>query len=74
MVRFPTEIQDFANQFVELQERRHEADYDPLSKFTRGGVHTAIDAADVAIKKLRASDNKDKTAFAAWTVMRNRSN
>ena len=72
MVRFPQEFQDFANKFVELQERRHAADYDPFSKFTRRGVYTAIDAADAAIKELEASANKDKRAFAAWTVMKNR--
>ena len=73
MEKFPTGIQDFANQFVELQEKRHQADYDPFSKFTRHDVLTAIDAAVVAIGKLQASNIKDKRAFAAWTVMRNRS-
>ena len=73
MEKFPIGIQDFANQFVELQEKRHQADYDPFSKFTRHDVLTATDAAVVAIEKLQASNFKDKRAFAAWTVMRNRS-
>lgn len=72
MERFPPEIQDFANQFVLLQERRHQADYDPFIKFTRHDVLTSIDAAVVAIGKLQASRIKDKKAFAAWTVMKNR--
>ncbi len=49
MATFPTDIQDFANQFVELQENRHRADYDPSSRFTRHDVVTAIDAASVAV-------------------------
>ena len=73
MEKFPTGIQDFANQFVELQEKRHLADYDPNSKFTRYDVLTAIEAAVAAIEKLQASKPKDKRAFAAWTVMKNRS-
>ena len=72
MARFPSEIQDFANQFAQLQERRHQADYDPFVKFTRHDVLTSIDAAVAAIGKLQASNIKDKRAFAAWTVMKNR--
>ena len=44
MRKFPAEIQDFANQFAEFQEKRHKADYDPSSKLTRHEVLTAIDA------------------------------
>ena len=73
MDRFPAGIQDFASQFVELQERRHEADYDPFSKLTRHDVLTAIDAANAAIRRLQASPNTDRTAFAVWTVMKFRS-
>ncbi len=73
MGRFPAEIQDFANQFVDAQERRHEADYDPFSKFTRHDVLIAIDAANTAIKKLKEPNIKHRKAFAVWTTMRNRS-
>ena len=72
MQRFPDEIRDFAIQFVDLQEKRHEADYDPFKRFTRSDVRTAIEAADVAIRRLQASNIKDKRAFAAWTVMKKR--
>ena len=73
MARFPDEIRDFAIQFMDLQKKRHEADHDPFSKFTRSGVRTATDAADVVVRKLQASNIKDKRAFAAWTVMKKRS-
>lgn len=73
MGRFPAEIQDFANQFVDAQERRHEADYDPFSRFTRHDVLTAIAAANTAIGKLKSSNIKDRRAFAVWTAMQSRS-
>ncbi len=73
MERFPRDIQDFSNQFVILQAKRHDADYDPSSTFTRHDVLTSIDAAAIAIKKLQASNVKDRRAFAVWTVMNKRS-
>ena len=71
--QFPKEIEDFANQFVALQEKRHQADYDPFSRFTRNDVITSIEAAEIGIRKLQAATIKDKRAFAAWTAMKNRS-
>ncbi len=73
MERFPRDIEDFAIQFAILQEKRHQADYDPSKAFTRHDVLAAIDAAEAAIKKLKASNIKDQRAFAAWTVLAKRS-
>ena len=72
LAKFPKEIEDFANQFAALQEKRHQADYDPFSRFTRNDVLTSIEAAETAIRKLQKSNVKDKRAFAAWTAMKNR--
>ena len=73
MEKFPAKIQDFAYQFVQLQLKRHKADYDPFSKFARQDVQMSIDTAESAIRDLLASDSKDRTAFAAWTAMKMRS-
>ena len=72
--RFPEDIQDFANQFVALQEKRHMADYDPFASFTPQDALKAIEAADIAVRKLQTADIKNKKAFAAWTIMKNRAN
>ena len=72
MERFPTEIQDFAAKFVELQENRHRADYDPSSRFTREGVLTEIVTAEIAVRQLQNSAVRDRRAFAVWTSMRKR--
>ena len=49
MKRFPKGIEDFGNIFDQMQIKRHSADYDPTSKFTRSDVETDGDAAEVAI-------------------------
>ena len=74
MSRFPKSIQDFASKFVDLQEKRHEADYDPLCTLDRSDVLIDIANAEVAIGKLQESDLRDRTAFAVWVTMINRTN
>jgi len=69
MDNFPIVIQNFASKFIELQNKRHQADYDSINKLRMGDVLTEINAAEVAIKKLQESSIKDKRAFAVWTVM-----
>lgn len=72
MSRFPRDIEDFANHFVDLQIERHRADYDPHARFTRSDVTTAIDTAEAAITAFFAEPIKDRRAFAAWVTLRNR--
>ena len=70
--RFPVDIQDFANLFVLLQEKRHDADYDPVSRFARSDVVEWIDAAEQSLKAFQLSKIKDRRAFAAWTALKTR--
>ncbi len=72
MSRFSDDIQEFADKFVELQGKRHQADYDPLSRLTRNEVLIDIQTAEVAIDQLQGSTPRDRTAFAVWTVMKTR--
>lgn len=72
MQRFPKEIEDFAAQFVTLQEKRHIADYDPFSRFALADVLESIDGAEAAIRKLQKCRKKDLRAFAAWTTLKAR--
>lgn len=66
---FPAEIRNFAEEFVKLQEKRHEADYNPISRFKLNDVVVAIDAAELAIKQLKNCPIKDRRAFAAWVTI-----
>jgi hypothetical protein len=40
VTKFPKEIEDFANAFLAMQDKRHSADYDPHAKFTKSEVLT----------------------------------
>ncbi|MDE0304197.1 MAG: hypothetical protein OXI87_04830 [Albidovulum sp.] len=73
MSRFPTEIEDFANEFVQAQIKRHDADYDPLASYTRSEVLAEIDTAEAVIGSFRNASLKDSRAFAAWISLTNRS-
>jgi hypothetical protein len=72
MKKFPKEIEDFGNEFVQSQIKRHSADYDPNGTYTRFDVMSDIDAAELAIKELSKANVKDRRAFAAWVTMSNR--
>jgi uncharacterized protein (UPF0332 family) len=45
-VPIPPELRAIAERFVELQQRRHQADYDVMQTFTRSQAHDYIDAAE----------------------------
>ena len=71
--RFPTEIQDFAVQFVLMQKERHRADYDPEVAYNKDEV-----IQDIAESERRLSDfvtvpRKYRCAFAVYVLfpMRN---
>lgn len=72
MKKFPKEIEDFGNEFVQAQIKRHSADYDPNGTYTRFDVISDIEAAELAIKELSKAPVKDRRAFAAWVTMSNR--
>lgn len=72
MPLFPEAIQDFANTFVEMQAKRHEADYDPASRLTLSVAIADIDAAEDAMKKLSAADKPDRRAFAVFVLLKQR--
>jgi hypothetical protein len=71
--KFPKEIEDFANMFVTMQEKRHEADYDPFARFAKSEVVVDIAAVEAAISKFRSVRLKHRRAFCAWVLLKNRS-
>ena len=70
--KFPKDIEDFANTFVSLQRKRHSADYDPFSQFTKLEVERDISATRDAIERFQSTPIKDRRAFAAFVLFKNR--
>lgn len=68
--RFPGAIQDFAEGFVFLQERRHGADYDPSSRFRLSEAETLIERAEEAIAAFERAPLADRRAFAAFVLLK----
>lgn len=66
---FPDEIQDFADMFVQMQEKRHRADYDPTGIYYKSAVKADIDAAKTAIDAFTKSTRKDKRAFVIFVAL-----
>lgn len=69
---FPAEIEDFANQFIVMQSKRHYADYDPWSRFVRSEVLSDIAAVENSIARFKSQHRKDRLAFAVWVVLKKR--
>lgn len=72
MARFPPEIQDFANCFVTMQGKREDADYNPLVRYTLSEVVSDIRMMEDAIRKFQAAPVRDRRAFAAFVLFRDR--
>lgn len=70
--KFPKPIEDFANTFVTMQAKRHSADYDPHSKFTKSEVINDITTVVNAIRNFESADTKDRRAFCAFVLFKMR--
>ena len=69
---FPKPLEDFANRFVTLQEKRHTADYDPKAKFLKTEVQTEVGLTRQAITDFVSAPVKDRRAFAAHVLFKRR--
>ena len=77
IIKFPYEIQDFAERFVDMQQKRHEADYDPDATFSKSDVIQDItDAEDVIrcfnIEHIRLPQYATAPAFEILPTNRSR--
>ena len=70
--KFPQDIENFANAFVSLQEKRHLADYDPVARFTKVEVQRDIATTRVVIKGFRSAPAKHRKAFAVYVLFKKR--
>ena len=69
MLLFPYEIQTFAKLFVDIQAKRHSADYDPDAHFFKSDVVQYIDTAEEAIHHFNSVSRQDRRAFAIYVLL-----
>jgi uncharacterized protein (UPF0332 family) len=60
---FGSNIAAFATGVVELQQKRHKADYDPMIRMTRSDAVAAIATARAALVRYDAASDDDRAAF-----------
>ena len=72
MNRFPPEVQNFGEAFVNMQLLRHTADYDPdpEASFIRAEVLQRIEDSEEAIQELENAPIRDRRAFAIHVLLR----
>jgi hypothetical protein len=68
-INFPIEIHDFADAFVQLQDARHRADYDPIERYTKEQALLFVALSERAISALRGCSVRDRRAFATWVLI-----
>lgn len=73
----PQPIRDVATTFCELQDKRHEADYDMTERFQRSDVLGLVDQAERAIDRFRQLPNSNERKFFlaclwAWKALASR--
>ena len=68
--RFPRQILEFAELFVDMQRHRQEADYDPDAQFFRSDVLVFIDQAKKVLSEFADTDAREQQAFAVYVLFR----
>ena len=72
VAKFPQRVQDFANSLVTMQNKRHEADYHPNATVFKSAVLADIAAVELVIEQFEACPIKDRRAFAALVLFKQR--
>ena len=67
-VPFSDDIKYFGLAFLQLQEARQSAAYNPLVEVSITNAVVLVELAHEAIKKLKAATEKDRIALAAWVL------
>jgi uncharacterized protein (UPF0332 family) len=69
---YPEPIRDFSEIFVELQQLRHDADYDPDAIFVKSDALDAIRLAKYGIARLETAPVLHQKAFVILVALRKR--
>lgn len=67
--KFPMEIREFADRFVGMQQKRHQADYAPEVDIHKDAVLQDIIAVAESIAKFQQVPVKDRRAFAVYLLL-----
>ena len=73
--RIPPGIEAFADAFVDMQRKRHQADYDPQppeGRWRKSAVVRQVDVAASVIEKFELTPIRYRRAFAVHVLLRNR--
>ena len=68
--KFVPEIQKFAEVFVDMQQHRHEADYNPDAVFNQSQVQQFITEAESTIDQFNVTSADDRRLFAVYLHVR----
>lgn len=66
---FPQEIQDFAEVFVEIRDKRNRADYDPTEAFSKPDAQHAINDEEEAINNFMSIESGERRNFALYLLL-----
>lgn len=66
--RFPDPIRGFGDSFVQLQAKRHEADYSPFFRCSLSDAVADVATAEAAIRAFLAAPEADRRAFCAFVL------
>lgn len=69
---FGPDIAAFATAVIELQEKRHRADYDPLIRANTADALLAVTTARAALARLQQADSASRQAFLTFLLFRPR--
>ena len=72
LLRMPSEVRGFAQLFVEAQESRHQADYDPMWKRDKSSIEDRLAEVGHVIRRFGSVTTADRRAFAAHVLFRRR--
>ncbi len=65
---FDSNIQDFSTVTIDLQEKRHLADYDPQSRFRTSDAKLAVGSARSAVHRFLTADEEHRKSFLTLLV------
>ena len=68
MTSFSDRVRDFAERFVDLQDLRHSADYDPEATFEPDGVAQLLANTSAAIEGFNAAPETDRRLLAVYLI------
>ena len=70
--KFSQQIQYFISSFTDMQRKRHQADYDPVGRWSKSDVLDDLDNAADASDEFEAAPLKDRRAFAVFVLLKSR--